>query len=433
MRVLMLAHGSGGDVYPQIAVGRALAGRGHEVSLVTNPYFESAVRSAGLTFIATGTEAEGRAAIDNPELWQRGKGIRVLFDGVLRAMPETYSIVRDWRRPGEAEVVVANILSFGARLAQEKLGVPLVSLHLQPLVIRSLYEQPGVVTPESWRPLLKPLRALLTAALDRWVFDPAITPRLNAFRATLGLPPVRRIFKDWVHSPQCVVCLFPDWYGRPQPDWPPQVKLTGFPLFDLGGGDDEPLGPALVRFLEEGAPPVVFTAGTAQLFASRFFAVSAEACRRSGRRGLLLTRFAEQIPPGLPPGVMHAPFAPFGRLLPRAAALVHHGGIGTASQALAAGIPQLVVPANFDQPDNAARLRRLGVAESLREKDYREDIVTAALARLTGSPAVRTACADAARRIAEAGDPLPEVCRLIEQTAAGLSPAAAGIGRRPAS
>lgn len=430
MRVLMLVHGSGGDVYPQIAVGRALARRGHEVSFVTNPYFAGAVRSAGLDFIASGTEAEGRAAIDNPELWQRGKGIRVLFDGVLRAMPETYEIVRNWRRGSGGEVVTANILSIGARVAHDKLGIPLVTLHLQPIVIRSLYEQPGLVTPEAWRPVVKPLRALLTAALDRWVFDPAITPRLNDFRATLNLPPVRRIFKDWIHSPQRVVCLFPGWFGRQQPDWPPQTRLTGFPLFDQVG--DEGMSPELESFLDDGPAPVVFTAGTAQLFAKHFFAVSAETCRRSGRRAVLLTRFAEQIPRTLPASVMHAPYAPFSLLLPKAAALVHHGGIGTASQALASGIPQLVVPSNFDQPDNAARLRRLGVAESIREKAYREDAVEAALARLLGSPAVRAACADMAHRIAEAGDPLPAVCHWIEETAA-LTPAAGGSVPRPGS
>lgn len=416
MRVLVLVHGSAGDVYPQIGIGSALRGRGHEVVFVTNPYFEKAVRHAGLDFVPSGSEAEGRKAIENPELWQRGKGLGVLFDGVLKAMPETYEIVRKYYERGRT-VVVANALAFGARVAHEQLGVPLASVHLQPVLLRSLNEQPGIVTPPSWRPIMRPLRRVLTAALDRWVFDPAITPRLNEFRARLGLRPVRRVLKEWIHSPQLVLGMFPEWYGRPQPDWPPNTHLMGFPLFDQTEG--ERLGADLDRFLDEGAPPLVFTPGTAMVFAQRFLAVSAAVCQKLGRRGLLLTRFAEQVPANLPPEVRHVPYAPLSMLLKRAAALVHHGGIGTASQALAAGIPQLVVPANFDQPDNAARLRRLGVAESVRESGYSESFVAPALTRLLSSPDVSRACADAALKIRGASDPMVDTCRYIESLLPG--------------
>ena len=411
MRVLILVHGSGGDVYPQIAIGSALRARGHEVLFVTNPYFEAAVKRAGLEFIPTGSEAEGRQAIENPELWQRGKGLGVLFNGVLDAMPATYEIVRKYYEPGRT-VVVGNALAFGARVAHDKLGVPLASVHLQPVLLRSLNEQPGVVTPPGWRPVVRPLRRVLTAMLDRWVFDPAIVPRLNQFRSGLGLPPVRRVLKEWIHSPQMVLGMFPEWYGRPQPDWPPNTYLTGFPLFDQT--ETESFSGEVEQFLEQGSAPLVFTAGTAMVFAQRFFAVSAAVCRKLGRRGLLLTRFAEQLPAELPPGVMHVPYAPFSALLRRASALVHHGGIGTASQALAAGIPQLVVPANFDQPDNAARLRRLGVAESVRAPGYTESAVTAALNRLLTSGEVRNACTDAALKIQRASDPMAATCRHIE-------------------
>jgi UDP:flavonoid glycosyltransferase YjiC (YdhE family) len=90
-----------------------------------------------------------------------------------------------------------------------------------------------------------------------------------------------------------------------------------------------------------------------------------DACRRLGRRGLLLSRYRDQLPADLPPGVRHFDYVPLSRVLPRAAALVSHGGIGTLSQALAAGIPQLIMPLGFDQFDNAARLGRLGVAATL--------------------------------------------------------------------
>ena len=80
-----------------------------------------------------------------------------------------------------------------------------------------------------------------------------------------------------------------------------------------------------------------------------------------GRRGLLLSRHREHIPRTLPSDVRHVEYAPFSELLPRCAALVHHGGIGTSAQALAAGVPQLIMPMGHDQPDNSrACSRRIG-------------------------------------------------------------------------
>src|SRR5439155_17651208 len=86
---------------------------------------------------------------------------------------------------------------------------------------------------------------------------------------------------------------------------------------------------------------------------------------RLGRRALLLTRFRELLPASLPSHARHFDYAPFSRVLPQATALVHHGGIGTTAQAFATGVPQLVVPFAFDQPDTAARVRRLGVGSSI--------------------------------------------------------------------
>jgi len=408
--VLIFAYGSGGDVYPNIAIGKTLQDRGHRVAIVTNPYFEKAVSDTGVEFVACGTEEEARATIENPELWQRGKGLRVLIDGVLKAMPETYRIVRDRYVPGRT-VVVANALGFGARVAHDRLGVPLATVHLQPILLRSLNEQPGVVVPKAMQPLVRPMRRMLTAALDRWVFDPLILPRLNAFRRELDLPPVERVFKEWVHSPQLVIGLFPDWFAEPQPDWPPNTRLTTFPLFDQAEGSE--LSPELVQWLDDGPPPLVFTMGTAMVFARRFFEVSAEASHMLGRRALLLTRFPEQLPKTLPAGVLHVPFAPFSALLPRAAAMIHHGGIGTLSQGLAAGVPQLIVPMNFDQPDNAARLRRLGAGDSMRQPAYRPRAVAHKLDALLRAPSVSSTCRACAEKL-RGREPIVETCEWIE-------------------
>jgi rhamnosyltransferase subunit B len=308
-------------------------------------------------------------------------------------------------------------------VAQEKLGVPTATAHLQPGVIRSEYRAPvlpGLFMPD-WLPRF-------AKRFQYWLADAVMVERiltrgLNAFRAGLGLPPVRDLMGGWWHSPQRVLGLFPDWYAPPQPDWPPQVRLTGFPLYDERGLHDLPA--ELTEFLNGGEPPLVFTPGSAMRHGHAFFAAAVEACRRLGRRGLLLTRFPEQLPAQLPQGVRHFSYVPFSQVLPRASALVHHGGIGTTAQGLAAGIPQLVMPLAHDQPDNAARLRRLGVARSLPPRAFRPPAVARALESLLTSTDVAARYRDYAGRIRESR-PLEEASRLVEELAGAdvRSPAA---------
>ena len=185
---------------------------------------------------------------------------------------------------------------------------------------------------------------------------------LTSLRASLGLKRVRRLFQWWL-SPQRVIGLFPEWYGPPQSDWPPQIRLTGFPLCD--GTPSRDLPTDVAEFCQAGPPPVAFTFGTGMRHAAGLFRAAAEACRLLGVRGLLLTPYAEQLPPNLSASVRRCDFAPFQELFPRCAAVVHHGGVGTAARALATGTPQLVLPWAYDQEDNAARVKRLGAGERL--------------------------------------------------------------------
>ena len=145
-----------------------------------------------------------------------------------------------------------------------------------------------------------------------------------------------------------------------------------------------------------------------------FFAAGLAACQALGRRALLLTHFPEQAPSPLPAGAARFDYAPFSEVLPRSAAIVHHGGIGTSAQALLAGIPQLINPFSFDQPDNGARLERLGVARTVFPIRFREQRVTRVLDELLRSEDVRRACALTAQRMRNTSA-LDETCDLIEE------------------
>ncbi len=421
-RIIAVALGSYGDVHPIVGVCRALQARGHSIDFIANPLYETLVRDAGFSFHPVG-EAEDFVSVTlNPKMFRLLHGARVLGEGlILPYMRPIYRLIEKlW---SEGATVIAPATAFGARISQEKLGVPLATLDLQPVLFRSELESPGLpLGPlDSIPPLARLARRCIYWSADTLFFDRVMLGPTNAFRYELGLPPVRRLFHQWLHSPDLTLGLFPDWFGEPQPDWPASSYATGFPLFDEA--DRRVLPEGLEEFLAAGDPPIVFTPGTAMRHAAAFFRSSVEAAERLGRRAILLSHFPEQLPHRLPESVRCHDYVPLSRVLPRAAALVYHGGIGTASQALAAGTPHLVVPHSYDQPDNAARLERLGVGLTLFPAFYNARRAADRLGRLIESESVRRACLQLKDKIAEQ-DALGEICRRIES----LQPASQSSG-----
>ena len=418
MRILMTPVGSGGDVHPYVRVALALQQRGHDVSMIINPYFGPLLDRVGLPFVPIGTADDYHATLDNPDLWHDRRGLRVLGGAVQRFALEAFELIRCGGGAAARRSPWRPAWRSAPGSPTRSLGLPLVTMHLQPSCLVSVHEMP-VLHPRlrSINRWPAPIRRLVLALGDH-LADRALAPAANGLRARLDLPPVRRIASEWWHSPQRVIGLFPDWYAAAQPDWPRQTTLTGFPLYDAG--DADPLTPALDAWLSAceaaGRRPAVFVAGTGNRQASRFFQAGADACRRLGRPGLLLTRFPEQLPDPLPDGVRHADYAPLSQVLPRAAAIVHHGGIGTAAEALRAGCPQLVAPMTFDQPDNAVRLERLGVACTLWPGAVSGRNAARGLDALLGSDHVAAACGAAARRF-DGTDPVTRTCELIEAAA----------------
>jgi UDP:flavonoid glycosyltransferase YjiC (YdhE family) len=410
MRVLIAASGSYGDIYPFIALGRELKRRGHDVRFFAASYFTPLVERSGLTAFGIGPKEAYEAAIRHPDAFHPKKGFRIIARATLEYLPDSYRLMEQHISPGET-IVIGSTLVFGARLFQETRGIPTATVHLAPSVFRSAvapprFDESGIL--EKLPPFVN--RALF-AVMDRLVVDPVFCPTFNRFRAELGLEPLRRLFGDWMHQATVVVGLFPSWFAQRQRDWVGNIHLTGFPLED-GSKSGESLSPEAERFLDAAKRPVIFTAGSAATTETRFFRESAEACRLTGIEGLFLTRYREQIPEKLPNGVRHFDYLPFSLVLPRVRALVHHGGIGTSAQALAACVPQLVRPLAYDQFDNAHRLSSIGVARTLSSARYRGASAAAALEELTSSDAVRAAAAEGKRKL-ESRDAVSETVDVI--------------------
>src|SRR6185436_13167925 len=120
------------------------------------------------------------------------------------------------------------------------------------------------------------------------VGDRLVGRELNRVRSQLDLKPMRRIFRNWL-SRQLVLGMFPEWFGAPQADWPAQLRLAGFPMFD--GEQRAELPAELIEFCSAGSPPVAFTFGTGMRHAAGLFRIALESCRRGGLRAVFLTKY----------------------------------------------------------------------------------------------------------------------------------------------
>jgi UDP:flavonoid glycosyltransferase YjiC (YdhE family) len=412
MRILIYAMGSAGDVHPFVGVGRALQARGHEVFLITSAYFENLVIRAGLGFRAMGTVEDFERVQGDPHLWHPRKALAsVIKNAVNPAYEMILDAARELHLPGQT-LILASSLAWACLTVRDLLKIPVISVHLAPSLFVSSYRQPvlhGAPVPQGAPRFMKSIQWWAAGK----VVDFHVLPALNRFRKSHGLPPVRDILRGW-HSPDRVIGLFPDWFGPPQPDWPPQTRLTGFPLFDEAGINDLPQ--ELDDFLNDGDPPVVFTPGSAMDRGHRFFAEAVKALQLAGKRGVLLSRFANTIPADLPKGIRHFPYAPFSQILPRAAALAYHGGVGTCGQTLQAGIPHLVQPMAHDQLDTLSRVRDLGVGTGLLPRQFKAKRIAAALEEILGDVSVKRRAIEIARRF-EPRKWMEETCQIIEEMA----------------
>lgn len=416
-RILLTTFGSFGDLHPYLAVGIGLRNRGHHVTIGSSEIYRAKVEEEGLHFRALRPSLEGM--MDNPEHMQRAFHPRTGPEYVFRhvMMPAIEQMYEDTLAAGrDADLLIGHAIAFATPTVAEVLRKPWISIALQPSVFISAYDPPvisGVPALTALHPLgpgfWKPLLNLVRRVARTWGSP------LNKLRRQLGLSPLRNPVLNDMFSPYGTYAWFSPLLGRAQPDWPDRVTVTGFPFYDrLTAG--EGLSPDLEQFLCAGPPPVVFTLGSSAVFAAgEFFHESISAAKQAGVRAILLIGRDPRNTPreSLPTEMIAAPYAPFSELLPRAAATVHQGGVGTTGQALQAGRPTLIVPWSFDQPDNAKRVARLGTGRTLARSRYRAATVAAELRTLLHQPTYQAA-AQQASQILAAEDGVSAACDALE-------------------
>lgn len=411
MKVLIATAGSHGDVLPYIALGKEMLLRGHEVVFYANPFFAHYLKDSGFRFVPIGLVE------DHLAVWSDKNG-KQPFKAFHHVSKYYFGLCRPYYDAMLSELIEGETISVGhpmmlaTRFLQETHGVPTATVHLAPVPFRSL-SYPSKLLPIWVTPKMpKLIKNMAWNAMDRLYFDPNVNKPLNEMRRTFGLKPVHKIFRKWICEADAVVALFPDWFAVEPSDWPVPVNFAGFPLPTHHA--EQQLPPEVEAFLQAGDPPVMFTAGTASAMAQDFFATSIKACVRGKIRGIMLTPYDDQMPENLPEGIVHFKFVPYHLLLPRLAAIVHHGGIGTTSLALQAGVPQLIRPVAYDQFDNANRIvNMLGVGKQLFTATYTSRTVAYVLRKMIKDVKIRERCRSYAQNLTQDTRAIEKACDAI--------------------
>jgi MGT family glycosyltransferase len=417
-RIILNTFGSFGDIHPYMAIAMELQRRGHVAVVATMEIYREKVQSAGLEFAPVRPNISQPREQD-PELIEKimepRTGPRFLTEEVVfPAVRDSYEDLM--KTVVGADLLVTHPAAPAGPLAGRKTGMTWISTILAPLSFFSAYDPPA---PPFWQwtskfSVLGPgFMGFFLNLMKNSYKAKAVTE----FRDELGLSDTGNPMFDGQHSPTRVLALFSKVFAKRQPDWPEQTEITGFCFYD--GHHETTVPPELTRFLENGAPPIVFTLGSSAVWVARdFFSESIEAAKRLGRRAVLLIGDERNLPPTLPEGVMAVDYVPYQALLPKACAVVHHGGVGTTSQALLAGVPALIVPFAFDQSDNAAHARKLGTSRTLYRNRYFAPRVANELNELLTQPAYARRALEVRRELQSEDGPGRAV-DLIEQLLSG--------------
>lgn len=413
---ILLAIGSRGDVDPLKETAAELTRRGRNVLIVTLPSFSEECRALGLRTVVAPPELvfplkpksngildwiAGRSLSD----WKRGRDI---FHARTRWL---FEFIHDHHLDGDTVVVARSGLA-GARIARELLDIRLCTVHHTPASFRSRLDNHRFSLRGGAAVVRRTLQDGIWRATDV-VVGMLLQNRLNAFRSTFGLPPVRRLFDVWGYSPDLNLGLFPSWYAAPQSDWPPNSRLTGFPSGGLALADDI-LPEPVRRFISEGEPPVVISYGAHEDRGANLERIVAKLTSAGAFRAIFLGRENPAFPSNTQQ--LYCKFVPLRAILPHSRALVHHGGIGTMASALATGTPQVVVPVVGDQWDQARRAVALGCARMLKRHQLEAQLGDT-ISQVTSSPEIQSACRDVRAKMTGKGDGIDSAADWLETLA----------------
>ena len=404
MRIVLSNIGTFGDINPLIAVALELRQRGHTPVMAVPAVYGPKILPLGLEFHPVRPDIDPKNTALAAMVYDVRKGTeRGLREFLFPALRDTCDdLLAAATTPVQADLLLLGELNYAGPIVAEITAIPWASYVLAPLSFFSAYDPPvlpmypRLAKMDSTLPgigfAIKRLARLVSRNWPQPIYD---------LRRELGLAKGANPLFDAKNSPDRVLAMFSHVLGSEQPDWPPNTLITGFCFYDSDAGNSA-LSAHLEEFLKAGPPPLVFTLGSAAvLSAGKFYEYGAKAALRLGMRAVLLIGSDQRNRPQqqLPSSICVADYAPYSALFPKAAAVIHQGGVGTTAQCLRAGKPMLIMPYSHDQPDNARRMRRLKVARVIQKQSFTPSRVAAQLKILIGNASYRRRAEEIAAQI----------------------------------
>ncbi|MGA3343844.1 MAG: glycosyltransferase [Terracidiphilus sp.] len=419
MRIVLSNIGTYGDTNPLIAIALELKRRGHTPVMAVPAVYEPKIRPLGLEFHAVRPDIDPTNTILVEMIYDVKHGTeRGLRDFLFPSLRQTYDDLLDAAtKPERADLLLLGELNYAGPLVAEVTGIPWASYVLAPLSFFSAFDPP--VLPPYPR-LARADKAVpgfgrVIKRVARFVSRKWPEP-IYELRRELGLPKGANPLFDAKHSPSLVLALFSRVLGVEQKDWPEHTLITGFCYYDADAGN-QALPSNLEKFLSEGAPPVVFTLGSAAVLAAgKFYEFSARAAIKLGIRAVMLigTDPRNRLQTAVPDSICVAEYAPYSELFNRSAMVVHQGGVGTTAQCLRAGKPMLIMPFSHDQPDNGRRMLRLKVARVIQRGNYTPFRVARRLKAMLAEPLLARRAESVAKRLTKE-DGVRTACDALEE------------------
>lgn len=364
MKIIIVTLGSVGDINPFIWMGRVLSKAGHHLVFLTNPYYKKLITDEGFEFHAVGTTDDYYIATSPPittgnKFKDKGIGvvtIKRLFNYMyLKPSKDIYDVVNRIKTPDT--IILNHFCVYGAKIAAEKLKINNINISLSPHWLRTFKAVDGFSTL---------MESKLVKVTNNFIDNQLLKKPINNIRRELGLQPLRKSSAEWMFE-GTNWCLFPEWLLQFKLSNDLNADFVGFPE-SLNRENNLP--DDVINFLSTHEKPILFTPGTAFRKNKDFFSEAVLTLRKMSKPGIFLTKFKEALPEELPDNIIHAEYLPLEQLLDKSCAIVHHGGIGTSSEALKAGIPQLICYRMDEQKENARAIKALGVSYELPFEEF---------------------------------------------------------------
>jgi len=413
MKIVLATFGSLGDLHPMLALAIELRGRGHEIVINTLEVYREKIAALGFEFYPMRPDVNP----DDRELAKIMMDAKTGTEKLLREIliPNVRPMFEDVMKAVEgADLLISGEVVFAAASVAEKTRIKWITTSLAPASFLSPHD-PFVPPTAQWLRHFRFLGVTFHAGVY-WLVQRLVASWLEPyrnFRREIGLSETHDPIFKGKFSKLFHLAMFSKVLGKPQPDWHTPTLQTGFCFYD-GQQDLGKMPEDLTKFLNAGEPPIVFTLGSAAVMDARdFFEESAQAARILNRRAVLLYGIFNEAPKITDENIVAVDYAPYSQILPRAACVVHQGGVGTTAQVLRAGVPALIMPYSHDQPDNAARCERLGAARIIAREKYKAETAAKELRELLSDLSYKSKAAEA-KKIVEAEHGTKMACDAIE-------------------